>query len=180
MLLVVWHDLTDRKRVEEGGPGTTRSYWNFRKDNWRQPTGKLAALATTDGLTGLTNHRAFQERLVEEVRRSERYGTALSVVFLDVDHFKNYNDQYGHPEGDAVLRGVAGLLRETARETDLVARYGGEEFVIILPQTESGAAFGVAERIRASIETAPWPLYPVTASFGVATLRQGVENSKRP
>ena len=175
-LLVVWHDLTDRKRVEEA----VRDHaviLEFQKGQLEAANRELEALATTDGLTGLTNHRAFQERLAEEVRRAERYGTPLSVVFLDVDHFKGYNDRHGHPEGDAVLRGVAGLLRGTARETDMAARYGGEEFVIVLPQTDGGTALAVAERIRAAVEGAPWPLRPITASFGVAALRQGVESS---
>ena len=131
---------------------------------------RLEALATEDGLTGLKNHRAFQERLEEEVVRATRYGTPLSLVLLDVDHFKRFNDRWGHPAGDGVLRDVARLLRQNARGTDLAARYGGEEFVLILPQTSQAGALVIAERVRRAVENATWDKETVTASFGVACL----------
>jgi len=135
---------------------------------------KLESLATTDGLTGLKNHRAFHDRLVAEWAGSERYGTPLSLILLDVDKFKQYNDTYGHPAGDDVLKRVGALLMSTSRETDFVARYGGEEFVIVLSHTTSEAAMEMAERCRAAIEGETWPLRPVTASFGVSTYRPGL------
>lgn len=135
---------------------------------------RLADLALTDGLTGVRNHRAFQERLWEECERSTRYGQSLSVLMLDVDHFKRYNDTYGHLAGDEVLKTVARLLGETARDSDFVARYGGEEFVIILPYMDGDSACAAAERFRHALENAPWPKQPVTASFGLATLSEMV------
>jgi diguanylate cyclase (GGDEF)-like protein len=130
---------------------------------------KLEALATSDGLTGLKNHRAFKERLEEEIRRAARYGTPLSLFLLDVDKFKEYNDSFGHPAGDEVLRLLGGVLQEVARTSDMAARYGGEEFAVLLPNAPADMAQAVAERFRASIEESLWPFRPVTASFGVST-----------
>jgi diguanylate cyclase (GGDEF)-like protein len=137
---------------------------------------RLEALATTDGMTGLPNHRTFQERLRIEMARCQRIGSPLSVMLLDVDKFKQYNDAYGHPAGDEALRIVARLMRETVRETDLPARYGGEEFAILLPDTPIEQAHQVAERLRAAIEAYRFPNRPVTVSIGVAYYI-GEENS---
>ena len=130
----------------------------------------LQTQATTDGLTELKNHRAFQERLVTEFDRSKRYHTPLSLVLFDVDKFKQYNDTFGHPAGDIVLKRVAAIFQGTARNTDFLARYGGEEFVAILPETDAWGAREAAERFRVAIETAYWPERAVTASFGIATV----------
>lgn len=130
-------------------------------------------LATTDGLTGLNNHRRFQELFSAGLANASRYGRPLSVLLGDVDHFKSVNDTYGHPIGDKVLRGVADMLAEEAREPDVAARYGGEEFAVILPETDTEGARVIAERIRARIEahTFQTELGPlkVTISIGVAT-----------
>ena len=131
----------------------------------------LEALATTDGLTGLCNHRAFQQKLTEEFNRRARYRTPLSLMLIDVDKFKPFNDKYGHPAGDEVLKQVAYLLQSAARTTDCVARYGGEEFVIILPETDENGALEAAERIRFAIEQAPWQKRSITISAGLASLR---------
>ena len=136
----------------------------------------LFAQASTDGLTGLCNHRMFQERLTEEVYRSRRYQHPLSLLLIDVDRFKLYNDSFGHPEGDNVLRAVARLLQSTVRECDLVARYGGEEFAIILPNTESDASCCTAERIRVAIASASWPMRAVTISTGISTLSEQMKD----
>lgn len=136
---------------------------------------RLEALATTDGLTELLNHRAFQERLATEFRRAERGGSALSIVMIDVDDFKRYNDAFGHPAGDQVLKTVAATLHAAARQTDIAARYGGEEFVMILPETAGEGAAEVAERIRRAIEEIPWPRRPVTVSVGAATSGRGAD-----
>jgi diguanylate cyclase (GGDEF)-like protein len=130
-------------------------------------------LATTDGLTGLTNHRTFQTRLDEHLASAERYGKRLSLILCDIDHFKSVNDTYGHPVGDVVLRGVARTLAKEARTTDVVARYGGEEFAIVMPETDAEGALVIAERIRERVaklvfETEQGPLR-VTISLGVAT-----------
>lgn len=131
---------------------------------------ELEALETTDGLTGLYDRRAFQERLDEEVGRTARYGTPLSLIMLDIDDFKGYNDSFGHPAGDAALIAMARILERDIREQDVVARYGGEEFVLILPQTDSAGAAAYAERVRATIEEQQWAHRALTASFGTATL----------
>jgi diguanylate cyclase (GGDEF)-like protein len=122
-----------------------------------------------DGLTGVKNRRAFGEKLTQEITRSVRYKTPLSLLLLDVDKFKQYNDTFGHLGGDEVLKTVARLLREHARTTDFVARYGGEEFTLVLPNTNAEGAMIMAEALRVVIESAPWPGHAVTASFGAAT-----------
>ena len=91
-------------------------------------------LASTDGLTGVYNQRTFQERLSQEIARADRYSRPLSVLMIDVDHFKVYNDTYGHPQGDIVLQDLARLLQEMSRTSDTVARYGGEEFAVFSPK----------------------------------------------
>ena len=109
---------------------------------------RLAQLAVTDGLTGLYNHRHFHERIALEVERSQRSGLPLSLLMLDVDHFKQFNDTFGHPAGDEVLRQLARVLTDTRRANDVVARYGGEEFAVILVDTAKFTAAKVAERVR--------------------------------
>lgn len=131
---------------------------------------ELRRLAATDALTGLNNRGAFEEHLPREISRAFRYATALSVVMLDVDHFKLFNDRFGHSAGDDVLRTVARIVRATARSTDFVARYGGEELVAILPHTDEPGAWTQAERFREAIAGWAWTLRPITVSVGVATL----------
>ncbi len=130
---------------------------------------KLQHLATVNGLTGLKNHRYFQERLAEEFHISQTQRKPLSLMLLDVDLFKSYNDAFGHPQGDEVLRSVASLLAQHSRGSDTVARYGGEEFVVILPGVGPELALQIAERFRVAIEQTDWTNRPITASFGVAT-----------
>jgi len=130
-------------------------------------------LATTDGLTGLTNHRTMQGRLDEHLLAAQRYGRKVSLLLCDIDHFKSVNDTYGHPVGDVVLKGVARILAKEARTTDVVARYGGEEFAVVMPETDTAGALVIAERIRERIaalvtSTEQGPL-KVTMSLGVAT-----------
>ncbi len=134
---------------------------------------RLYHLAITDGLTQLKIHRYFQQRLDEEILRSERFGHPLSLIMTDIDHFKKFNDTYGHQEGDIVLIETAKLFRLNVREVDIAARYGGEEFVIILPETDNKEAVGIAENIRQKIEAHDYPSkqgkLKVTISLGVAT-----------
>jgi diguanylate cyclase (GGDEF)-like protein len=137
----------------------------------KQANTQLRVLATTDGLTGLINHREFQVRLAQQVDLSQRYDTSFSVIMLDVDSFKVYNDDFGHPAGDLVLRSVAECLQREARRSDTVARYGGEEFAILLPATDSEGAGDLAERMRIAISSLEWTHRCVTASFGVATFK---------
>lgn len=113
---------------------------------------QLRQLSITDGLTGLYNHRHVHELLREEHERSKRSGVAIAVVMLDLDRFKMLNDTHGHPTGDVVLAETARILRENAREIDMIGRYGGEEFIAILPGTDEDAAVLFAERVRSAVE----------------------------
>lgn len=141
----------------------------------REKAEESARLAITDGLTGLYNHRYFQEQLAKEVQRAQRYSSPVSLVMGDVDHFKSFNDNYGHLQGDNVLRQVAAILKAETRQTDVVARYGGDEFMVILANAEKEEAFRVAENIRNRIRTELNSgqeyslLSAVTISFGVAS-----------
>ena len=129
---------------------------------------QLHALATTDGLTRLANHRTLQDRLREESLRSQRSGEPVALLLLDVDRFKDFNDSFGHPAGDEVLRTVAALMQSCVRETDLSARYGGEEFAILMPGVDPETAMAVAERLRTVIAGHDFEHRRVTASIGVA------------
>jgi diguanylate cyclase (GGDEF)-like protein len=129
---------------------------------------ELERLSVTDGLTGLTNHRALMQRLNDEVSRARRTARPFSLIMCDVDHFKAYNDAFGHPAGDEVLRMLAGVLRDATREVDCAARYGGEEFGVILHETDLPGAMEVAERIRKRVEATEFPSRSITVSIGVA------------
>lgn len=133
----------------------------------------LALAATTDGLTGLKNHRAFHEALTSAVKMAERFGQPLALIMLDVDHFKRFNDTFGHPAGDELLKQVAEVLKRSARAYDVPARYGGEEFALLLPNTGLEEALRVAERLRQQISAIINPYAPITASLGVAAYRHG-------
>ena len=131
---------------------------------------RLKVLATTDGLTGVENRAAFDERLAEEYERAGPHGRPLSVVLLDVDHFKTFNDSFGHPAGDEVLKAVAATLARTVRGADTAARYGGEEFALVLPETDAAGAMALAERCRRAVAGHAWDRRAVTVSVGVAML----------
>lgn len=138
----------------------------------------LKNLAIRDGLTALYNHRYFQEALAVELVRSRRYTRNVSLVFMDVDYFKKYNDAHGHPDGDKVLIALSNIFRDSVRVSDIVARYGGEEFVLLLPETTKENALRLAEFIRKKVSDHPFPgretqpLGRVTISLGVATFPQ--------
>ena len=126
--------------------------------------------ANTDGLTGLYNHRHFHESLEKEIARSSRFGTMFSVIMLDIDLFKAYNDIYGHLAGDQLLRRMGELIRSSIRNMDVAFRYGGEEFTVILPEARLDNAYKVAERVRKAVESkASSKPIPVTVSLGVAS-----------
>ena len=177
-LFGIMRDVTEEKayqqRIEEQmltiQESTVELEW--QKGELEAANIKLEMLATTDGLTGLKNQRAVQERLREEFQRALRHNNSLSLVMVDVDKFKSYNDAFGHPAGDQVLQHVATVLLRTARTTDIVGRYGGEEFVVLLPETNADSAMQAAERFRAAIECAEWPQARITISLGVATLNR--------
>jgi two-component system, cell cycle response regulator len=133
---------------------------------------RIEQLAITDGLTACFNHRYFQDSLSREIKRSKRDNSPVSLLMVDIDHFKKFNDTYGHQAGDEVLKNIARLLREQAREVDLVARYGGEEFAVILVNCEIKMAGQIAERIRKSCSKMKIAFgnqdLSVTMSLGVA------------
>lgn len=136
---------------------------------------KLSILALTDGLTGLANRRAFDEALDREWKRTLREGSRISLLLLDVDFFKSFNDQYGHQVGDDCLRAIAIAIKEAVRGSDIAARYGGDEIAVILPSTDTAGAVEVAEKIRAAVEALQLTHEgnpnggQVTVSIGVAT-----------
>jgi diguanylate cyclase (GGDEF)-like protein len=144
----------------------------------RDKAGEYEQLSITDPLTGLLNRRYIEERLTEEINRSERSGDPVSFMMLDVDEFKSYNDRYGHPAGDEALELIGQILRENLRGADVAARYGGEEFSVLLPETSSEEAESIAERIRRHIEDTKFPRRKVTVSVGIATVGGNVSSVK--
>lgn len=153
-VVAISRDMTERKDLED----------------------RLFALAISDGLTALANRRHFDERMTAEWDRARRDGAPLSLLLIDVDHFKSFNDQYGHQAGDACLRSIAGVLAEHARRpADVAARYGGEEFALLLPNTDAGGCKQVGEQIRQAIQELGIlhalnpPSRRVTVSIGGAT-----------
>jgi two-component system cell cycle response regulator len=135
---------------------------------------EVKSLAIRDGLTGLYNNRHFREVLGHQVELSRRYAWPLSLLFLDIDNFKNVNDTWGHPEGDLVLKALANFLKSHVRLADVLCRYGGEEFVVLLPQTSRSQAHLLAERLREGIAATPIPLchgeIHITVSIGLSCL----------
>src|SRR5690606_21785315 len=146
---------------------------------------RLAQLAVTDGLTGLYNHRHLHERLTLEVERSARNGLPLSILMIDVDHFKHYNDHHGHPAGDELLRQLSRIMRDGRRANDFVARYGGEEFAVVLVDTPKLTAAQLAERLREQVADFPFahaedqPGGKLTISIGVASFPDDAPDGDR-
>jgi diguanylate cyclase (GGDEF)-like protein/PAS domain S-box-containing protein len=140
-----------------------------------QTNKRLETISVTDEMTQVSNFRHFMTELEKEHARSERYKSEYSIIFCDVDHFKNYNDTNGHPAGDEALKTVASILKNRVRKLDLCARYGGEEFVVLCPNTGKDAAYALAENLREMVANHAFkhgekqPLGKVTASMGVAT-----------
>jgi len=133
---------------------------------------RLRTLSVTDDLTGLNNRFAFEEHLRNEFEHARQAEMPLSLLFLDADHFKFYNDEYGHPAGDDALRFIARYLKKSMRTQDFVARIGGDEFVIILPGTTRESACMLAERCRRNLAAATWPKRPLTVSIGISSLER--------
>ncbi len=134
---------------------------------------ELKFLADVDSLTGVFNRRKIEEILAFEINRAKRYKKPLSVLFIDIDNFKQINDTYGHQKGDKVLRMVANLIRRELRSTDCIGRFGGEEFLVVLPETRPVEAARVAERIRGKVEESNLEGVKVTISVGVTGYREG-------
>jgi diguanylate cyclase (GGDEF)-like protein len=176
-------------RVTNDLAATTRELQKVRSDLERKQRDleesllRIAQIAHTDELTQLLNRRSILERLGQELQRVRRYGADLSVLMIDVDHFKQINDRYGHPFGDHVLQIVAGLLKRALRSTDYLGRYGGEEFLAVLPMTAAAAALELAERLRLQIERHPLIAaetiaFQVTISLGAASFSQQSNTSE--
>lgn len=146
----------------------TQNELELRQQELERANERLMELAATDGLTGLKNYRSFQERLSLDLALAHRQDRNLTVVLLDVDRFKEYNDAFGHPAGDELLERLGQLLRSNIRQGDFVARYGGEEFALILPATDLTGAALLCDKLRRTVEAEIWPFRPVTASFGCA------------
>lgn len=169
---VFYQDISVRKMVESQIEESMMQISEYsvrlelQQQELAEANDKLEALATTDGLTGLKNHRTFQDRLTEGLN-GEVF--PVSLLLLDVDKFKTFNDEFGHQAGDEVLIGVGRVLESVAHRDEFVARYGGEEFVIILPGQDAAAAIASAERFRQAIESEEWSYRAVTASFGAST-----------
>jgi diguanylate cyclase (GGDEF)-like protein len=134
-------------------------------------------LSQRDGLTGLYNRRYLDAFLRSEIERCARYGTTVSVLLLDLDHFKSYNDTFGHLAGDEALRQLAATITKAQRGTDVIARYGGEEFAVVLPETNLAGAKAVAEHIRIDVMAMNWLMRPVTVSIGVAIAEDALTTS---
>jgi two-component system, cell cycle response regulator len=142
---------------------------------------RILQLANTDPLTGISNRRAFMERLKAELERAARENAPLSIIMADIDHFKRVNDEYGHQAGDRVLQEFSRRLMKPARPYDFLGRYGGEEFIACLPNTNEAQARSIAERLRRGVEETAISRsddanIPITASFGTASLRAGAGN----
>lgn len=135
-----------------------------------QANARLGQQNMNDSLTGIPNRRAYDNKLTEEVSRAQLTGEALSLMLVDIDHFKSYNDEFGHPAGDTALQSVAGLLLSAMRPYDFLARYGGEEFAIILPSTDLTDALLVAEHLRGLISSEEFPHRKLSISIGVSRL----------
>lgn len=143
----------------------------------KDKAGEFEQLSVTDPLTGLLNRRYLEKRLIEEIQRSKRHRFPMSLMMLDVDEFKAYNDNFGHPAGDTALKILATILQDILRGADVAARYGGEEFAILLPQTTSTEAAVIAERLRQRIEHTEFPKRKVTVSIGIASCSNEIDTS---
>ena len=146
-----------------------------------QAHAQVEKMAVTDGLTGIFNHRRFQERLSEEFARIGRHPEPFSLLLIDIDFFKKINDTFGHPAGDAVIKLVTKTLVKMVRKIDIVARYGGEEFVVLLLKSDADQAFQMAERIRKAVETASiqWQGKKITATISIGVAAQPEDATRR-
>ncbi|MBL7715077.1 MAG: sensor domain-containing diguanylate cyclase [Bdellovibrionales bacterium] len=167
VLQVIARDITARREAENKVQALLKDL--------KVANEKLEIMATVDEMTKLHNFRYFKTMIAQEHERAERFKTPYSIVFCDIDNFKHYNDRNGHPAGDALLKEMAGVIQECARNTDLCARYGGEEFVMLCPQITWEQAVVLAERVKAKVTAHPFPhaeaqpLKCISFSIGVAS-----------
>ncbi len=160
---------------------TDRKYYEIQMENYQRrletAITELERLSSTDALSGLKNKGAFSKQLDDEIARAKRYNLPLSLLFLDIDKFKEFNDTFGHPAGDEAIQQVSRIIEAHTRPSDYVARIGGEEFAVIFPCTDVQGAFIMAERLRRGVESSLWTKRHVTVSIGVAEMSDLLENS---
>ena len=168
-VIAITEDITERKRHED--------QLEAQRKALEEAYLHLQEVVVTDPLTGAKNRRGLEAALERAVDDARRHGAPVSAVAIDIDHFKVYNDSFGHPAGDSVIVAVATIVQRTLRPTDLGARVGGEEFTVLLPDTDRAGAEAAAERIRRAIAHARWQHAPVTASLGCATWTPGTGRS---
>jgi len=154
----------------------------FQTHSHLKESKELRVMAITDPVTQLTNHRYFQEQLLSLFGLAHKESTPLSLIMIDVDHFKSFNDHYGHPEGDRLLLGIGQRILSLAPKKSVVSRYGGEEFAVLLPHLDKNSAFKIAEKVRLLMETqaftGPYEPHYVTISLGVAEYPSSCNTSK--
>jgi diguanylate cyclase (GGDEF)-like protein len=179
-------EMTSRVPGGWGKPGrdemaTALQQFNRMAESIQSLTTKLERLGLTDGLTGIYNRRFFDQMLPREVNRSHRLGAQVSLLMLDIDHFKRFNDRLGHPAGDEALRTLVRTLNQRLRAMDFVARYGGEEFAVVLPGADRDSALATAERLRSAVESATFGLPAnserLTVSIGVAVYPEDADDA---
>ena len=178
-------DLASRVRIGERGDeiGQLATAFNLMAGSIQSSHEELIKLSTIDGLTGLYNHREFQKRLEEEVNRAYRYGSTLSLLMMDIDNFKKFNDTFGHQAGDTVLKTIGTIILQEIRRSDFAARYGGEEISIILPETSSAETFAFSDRLREIIHNLPITILKkevvcVSVSIGIASFPEDAANRR--
>lgn len=179
-ILVNVVDTTDRKVLHEQVENQvleiqdTNLALEIQTNALEEANAQLEALAFTDGLTSIANHRSFQEELAKNFEIAKKRKRRLALMLVDVDHFKQYNDTYGHPSGDIVLKRVASVIRDACPQGCLPARYGGEEFAVLCPGFSGNEVLMLAESIRDAIESTPWPERSVTVSIGAVNLSSDI------
>ncbi len=171
-VVVSLHDRREREGLKEA--------LRVRERQLQMAQAQLASAAATDPVTGARNRAAFREDLARKVALSLRNGQPLSLVLMDLDGFAAFNDEFGPEHGDETLKRVAGLVRYTARRSDLLSRTGADVFTLVLPETDAEGGTCCAQRVRAALHEAQWGYRPITASFGVATLAGGDRSGKQP
>lgn len=173
------HELKDRDKILVG---STMFGFFLRDESEIEADKRLLNLATTDALTGLNNRGVFNVEIQKEVDRAQRYGRPLSLVMFDIDHFKKFNDTYGHQIGDFVLQEMGRLILINTRSNDTSSRYGGEEFALILPETNMEGALIQAERLRSAVRNHPFTTdrtcFNITVSVGVASLEEDIRDAR--
>jgi diguanylate cyclase (GGDEF)-like protein len=177
LLTRAFNEMTRKLRAHRGEIDEAQRRLVQDKEDLQRANEMLEQLSITDGLTRLHNHRFFQDHLTREIKRVNRTGEALAMLLIDIDEFKRLNDRLGHAAGDALLTGIAQVMNENIRDSDLLARYGGEEFVVVAAGTDLAGAMRLAEKLRIAVAAASFlvdetqPRARCTISVGVAAYK---------